>query len=124
LALAGLLSIAMVVTLAGTAQAVVQAGLPVFSGSTGTTGARPSATRVSFFAGDQVSVTVDVGTGNLMVSTRNLVLRGVNGNVPIGQTYNLLGSTMGSTSTPAANKWTLGLAAAGSLAQGSAGAVV
>jgi RHS repeat-associated protein len=122
-ALTGLLTVAMVVTLTGTAHAVVQAGLPAASGGVGMTGARPSATRVSFFAGDQVNVTVDVGTGNLMVSTQNLVLRGVNGNVPIGQTYNLLGSTVGSTSTPVANKWTLGLAAAGSLAQGPTGVV-
>lgn len=63
-ALAGVLTAAMVVGLAGTAQAVLPAGLPGFYDQTGLTGARPSATRLSFFVSDQVSATVDVGANS------------------------------------------------------------
>lgn len=118
-AIVGITCAALVGGVAQTAYAALPTGPSV----TGLTGARPSATQLPFFASDQVNVTIDVGTGNLMVAAQNLELPGVNGNIPIGQTYNLRGSTVGSTSTPAANKWTLGLAAAGSLAQGPTGVV-
>ncbi|WP_158603876.1 RHS repeat domain-containing protein [Cryobacterium tepidiphilum] len=112
----------MIFGLAGAAQATTS-GLPGYSDETGLTGARPNATRLSFYVSDQVSATIDVGTGNLMVTSRNLVLPGVNGSVPIGETYNLLGAEVGSTSTLEANNWTLGLGGAGSLAQADAGVV-
>lgn len=74
-ALTGVLSGAMIFGLAGAAQATTT-GLPGYYAATGLTGARPNATRLSFYVSDQVSATVDVGTGNVMVTSRNLVLPG------------------------------------------------
>ena len=64
---------------------------------------------------------VDAGTGNFRVSTSNLSLVGVNGPVDIGRSYNSLASSAGSTSTPAANRWTFSMSGIGSLSAGSSG---
>ncbi|WP_181408443.1 RHS repeat-associated core domain-containing protein [Schumannella sp. 10F1B-5-1] len=91
---------------------------------TGVTGARPGATQLPFPISDQVSARVDVATGNLLVSTSSLSLVGVNGPVKVGQSYNSLGTSVGSTSVVAANKWTVGVDGAGYLTSGASGVVV
>ncbi|TAM67838.1 MAG: hypothetical protein EPN48_12550 [Microbacteriaceae bacterium] len=72
---------------------------------------------------DRVSASVDVGTGNLMVTTKGLDLPGVASSVPIGATYNSLAGTTGSTSTIFANNWSYGFAGAGSLSAVTGGVV-
>ncbi|RPE77904.1 RHS repeat-associated protein [Frondihabitans sp. PhB161] len=94
---------------------VAHAAIPTGPSSTGLTGSRPSATSLPFRISDQVSASVDVATGNLLVSTQGLALPGVNSTIPLGQTYNSLGWQTGSNSTAAAYNWSLGLASAGSL---------
>lgn len=121
--LAVLVSIAMVAAMAGPAQAITRAALPGLWDDLGVSGARPNATRLSFFVSDQISATVDVGTGNVMVAVRSLVLPGINESVQIGATYNHRGPGSGSTSTLAANKWTLDLNSAGYISQGRDGVV-
>ncbi|ADB30387.1 YD repeat protein [Kribbella flavida DSM 17836] len=54
------------------------------------TGARPSATRIPFSISDKVSASVDVATGNLMVTTSDLALPGIQGDLQLGLTYNSL----------------------------------
>jgi len=98
----------------GVAQ-TAQAALPTGPSVTGLTGSRVNATALPFQISDQVTATVDVATGNLLVNTRGLILPGVTSSVLIGGTYNSLGWQTGSNSTPAANNWSLGLASAGSL---------
>jgi hypothetical protein len=56
----------------------------------GELGARPGATRLPLQISDQVSGSVDVGTGNLMLSVTGLTLPGVNSDVPIGAVFNSL----------------------------------
>ncbi len=58
-------------------------------------GARPDATRVDFPVGDRVDASVDVGTGNLLVTTTDLTLPGISRDVQLGLDYNslLLGSS-------------------------------
>ena len=91
--------------------------IPVGPSTVGLTGSRPSATTLPFPISDQVEASVDVATGNLLVSTAGLSLTGVNSTVPIGATYNSLGWEAGKAGRSAANNWSLGLAAAGSLSQ-------
>ncbi|ANZ43512.1 hypothetical protein BBK82_43230 [Lentzea guizhouensis] len=54
------------------------------------TGPRPSATRIPFSISDKVSASVDVGTGNLLVTTSDLALPGIQGDLQLGLTYNSL----------------------------------
>ncbi|MGZ3145983.1 RHS repeat-associated core domain-containing protein [Lentzea chajnantorensis] len=56
----------------------------------GMTGPRPSATRIPFSISDKVSASVDVGTGNLLVTTSDLALPGIQGDLQLGLTYNSL----------------------------------
>ncbi|MGW7318257.1 RHS repeat domain-containing protein [Streptomyces sp. NPDC054865] len=51
-------------------------------------GERPGATRLKFAAGDHVGAQVDVGTGNLLVTTSDLTLPGINGDTGLGVAYN------------------------------------
>ncbi|SEF20674.1 RHS repeat-associated core domain-containing protein [Amycolatopsis pretoriensis] len=53
-------------------------------------GPRPSATRIPFPISDTVSASVDVGTGNLLVTTSDLALPGIQGDLQLGLTYNSL----------------------------------
>ncbi len=53
-------------------------------------GARPGATRLSFTLADRVSATVDVGTGNLQVSSKDLTLPGIGSDVQLGLDFNSL----------------------------------
>ncbi|MFF1571332.1 RHS repeat domain-containing protein [Leifsonia sp. NPDC058292] len=73
---------------------------------------------------DRVHASVDVGTGNLLVSTDGIDLPGISGSVPIGATYNSMNSSTGSTSTIYANSWSYGFGGAGSLSSGLSGGVV
>lgn len=54
------------------------------------TGPRPSATRIPFAISDKVSASVDVGTGNLLVTTSDLVLPGIQEDLQLGLAYNSL----------------------------------
>jgi RHS repeat-associated protein len=85
--------------------------------TTGLTGARPSATSLPFTIDDQVGAKVDVGTGNLEVTTGGLTLPGVNASISVNETYNSLGWNTGSTFDPSATNWTFGLDGAGNLTQ-------
>lgn len=55
-------------------------------------GARPNATRLSFQVGDRVTAQVDVGSGNLLVTTTEISLRNVQDSVGIGVAYNSVAS--------------------------------
>ena len=116
----GVLAAGMVVAVAAPANAALSAG----PSSTGSTGDRPGATEIPFKISDQVAVYVDVATGNLRVQNKSLSLVGVNDGVTIGQSYNSLSTTTGSTSTPAANKWTFDVSGVGFLSAGASGAVI
>ena len=76
-AAAGLVGVA-----ATPAQAAVLTPLPV--------GPRPNATRVDFRAAERVAASVDVGTGNLLVTTTDLTLPGVDQDVQLGLDFNSL----------------------------------
>jgi len=106
----------------GVAQSA-SAALPSGPATTGLTGSRPSATALSFPISDQVQASVDVATGNLLVTTAGIAMPGVNSTIPIGASYNSLGWQTGATSTVAANKWSLGLASAGTLSLNGANVV-
>ncbi|MEN0083186.1 MAG: RHS repeat-associated core domain-containing protein [Leifsonia sp.] len=121
--LAAAAAIALTIATVAPAQAAVRLGLPGGPSSTGQTGARPNATRWNFAVTDRVSASVDVGSGNLMVTTTGLALPGVSGSVSIGATYNSLAATSGSTSTIFANNWSYGFAGAGSLSAVTGGVV-
>ncbi|MFI5734115.1 DUF6531 domain-containing protein [Kribbella sp. NPDC051587] len=54
------------------------------------TGARPSATRVPFSISDKVSASVDVATGNLLVTTSDLSLPGIQNDLQLGLVFNSL----------------------------------
>lgn len=58
-------------------------------------GPRVNATRVDFPVGDRVQASVDVGTGNLLVTTTELTLPGTGSDVQWGLVFNslLLGSS-------------------------------
>ncbi|ARC58397.1 tRNA nuclease WapA [Frondihabitans sp. 762G35] len=90
---------------------------------TNQTGSRPSQTALTFGVSDQVTAKVDVGTGNLMVSTGGLTLPAIGSKTSIGQTYNSLGWQTGYPYDLSANNWTMGLASLGSLSQNGAGIV-
>jgi RHS repeat-associated protein len=51
-------------------------------------GVRPNATRLSFQVGDRVTAQVDVGSGNLLVTTKEISLRNIQDGVDIGVAYN------------------------------------
>ena len=73
------------------------------------TGARTGATRVPFAINDQLSASVDVGTGNLSVSTVDRSVPGINGVVNFGLSYQSLALGSGSqiTSGAAGTGWFL-----------------
>ena len=114
------LAAGLVVAVAAPANAALATG----PSTTGSTGDRPGATELPFKISDQVSVYVDVATGNLRVQNKSLSLVGVNDGVTIGQSYNSLSSATGSTTTPAANKWTFDVSGVGFLSAGAGGAVI
>ena len=113
----------LAIALAGGVAQSASAALPTGPTSTGLTGVRPSASRLPFPISDQVSASVDIATGNLMVSTTWLALRGVAAAVPIGAAYNSLSTVVGGTAVSPANRWVFSIDGAGSLSQASAGVV-
>ncbi|WP_146240303.1 RHS repeat-associated core domain-containing protein [Curtobacterium sp. MCSS17_008] len=97
--------------------------LPGGPASTNLTGQRTSATRLPFPITDQTSASVDVGTGNLVVSTAALSLPGATSSTPIGAAYNSRSTREANTNTMDANRWTYGLAGAGDLSANALGVV-
>ncbi|WP_326968202.1 hypothetical protein, partial [Arthrobacter sp. CG_A4] len=79
----------------------------------GALGSRPGATRLPISISDQVAASVDVGTGNLMLSVTGISLPGITGEVPLGVVYN--SESTDTTGADVANRWTLSLGGAGSL---------
>ncbi|THE18939.1 hypothetical protein E1J17_03555 [Kocuria rosea] len=80
----------------------------------GDLGARPGATRVPVSITDQVSASVDVGTGNFMLQIAGLSVPGITGDTTIGLTGNSL-SQERSTTSAEPQRFELTAGAAGSL---------
>jgi RHS repeat-associated protein len=97
--------------------------LPSGPASTNLTGQRTSATRLPFTISDQTNASVDVGTGNLMVSTAAMSLPGATSSTSIGVSYNSRSSRAANTNTMAANRWQYALAGAGDLTANASGVV-
>ena len=97
--------------------------LPVGPADTGLTGQRTSATTLPFPITDQTNASVDVGTGNLLVTTSALSLPGVTSNATIGAAYNSRSKTVANSNTMDANRWQYALASAGDLAANAEGVV-
>jgi RHS repeat-associated protein len=97
--------------------------LPSGPASTNLTGQRTSATRLPFTVTDQTNASVDVGTGNLMVSTSAMSLPGATSSTQIGVSYNSRSSRAANTNTMAANRWQYALAGAGDLTANASGVV-
>ncbi len=66
-------------------------------------GGRKNATTVSFQLGDRTSASVDVGTGNLSVTTAGLTAPGVTGDFPVDLAYNSLAIGSGAAQDQAAS---------------------
>lgn len=88
----------------------------------GELGVRPGATRMPVRISDQVSASVDVGTGNFMVQIAGLSLPGVTGDTVIGLTGNSLSQERSETSA-APQRFELTAGAAGSLSTVSGGVI-
>ncbi len=91
--------------------------------STNVTGQRTSATTLPFPISDQTNASVDVGTGNLLVTTSALTLPGVTQSTTIGAAYNSRSTTTANSNTMEANRWQYALAGAGDLSANAAGVV-
>ncbi|MEU1125603.1 RHS repeat-associated core domain-containing protein [Streptomyces sp. NPDC005899] len=72
-------------------------------------GARPGATRLSFAVSDHAGAQVDVGSGNLLITTNDLSLPGINGSTGLGLSYNsaAIGTDATSAESPAGYGWRL-----------------
>lgn len=94
-----------------------QAAVPVTTAEAeatiGQLGARPGATRLPLPVSDQVSASLDVGTGNLMVSISAASLPRVNGDAGLGVVYNSLSKESGATHVHP--RWNPALGSAGAL---------
>lgn len=97
--------------------------LPNGPSTTNLTGQRTSANRLPFSVTDQTSASVDVGTGNLLVSTAAMSLPGATSSTPIGASYNSRSSRSADANTMAANRWQYALAGAGDLTANASGVV-
>ncbi|TCL79665.1 RHS repeat-associated protein [Curtobacterium sp. PhB128] len=97
--------------------------LPGGPGETNRTGQRTSATTLPFPITDQTNASVDVGTGNLLVTTTAMSLPGVTQNTTIGAAYNSRSTTIGDANTMDANRWQYALAGAGDLTANAAGVI-
>jgi len=95
--------------------------LPGGPAATNQTGQRPSATTLPFTITDQTSASVDVGTGNLLLTTSALSLPGATQNTVIGAAYNSRASNVANSNTMDANRWQYALAGAGDLSANAAG---
>ncbi|MEC5182554.1 YD repeat-containing protein, partial [Arthrobacter sp. CG_A4] len=122
-ALASGLGLALVAGTAGPGLAVVPLAIPVAPPGAETTigklGARPGATRLPLPVTDRISGSVDVGTGNLMLSLTGLALPGISADVPLGLVFNSQSTdTAGGKTGP---RWSLSLGGAGSLSTTASG---
>ncbi|MBF4606585.1 RHS repeat-associated core domain-containing protein [Curtobacterium sp. VKM Ac-1393] len=97
--------------------------LPGGPGNTNRTGQRTSATTLPFPITDQTNASVDVGTGNLLVTTTAMSLPGVTQNTTIGAAYNSRSTTIGDANTMDANRWQYALAGAGDLTANADGVI-
>ena len=97
--------------------------LPGGPGKTNRTGQRTSATTLPFPITDQTDASVDVGTGNLLVTTTAMSLPGVTENTTIGAAYNSRSTTVGDVNTMDANRWQYALAGAGNLTANADGVI-
>ncbi|MEK6343887.1 MAG: hypothetical protein V4737_08610, partial [Curtobacterium sp.] len=97
--------------------------LPTGPSTTNLTGQRTSATTLPFPITDQTNASVDVGTGNLLVTTTAMSLPGVTQNTTIGAAYNSRASNIADSTTMQANRWQYALAGAGSLSSNGKGIV-
>ncbi|GGL03162.1 type IV secretion protein Rhs [Curtobacterium luteum] len=97
--------------------------LPGGPGNTNRTGQRTSATTLPFPITDQTNASVDVGTGNLLVTTTALNLPGVTQNTTIGAAYNSRATNVANTNTMDANRWQYALAGAGDLTANAQGVI-
>ncbi|MEV7934054.1 RHS repeat-associated core domain-containing protein [Curtobacterium sp. NPDC089185] len=97
--------------------------LPGGPSDTNQTGQRKSATTLPFPITDQTNASVDVGTGNLLVTTSALSLPGVTQNATIGAAYNSRSTRAADANTMAANRWQYALAGAGDLTANASGVV-
>lgn len=97
--------------------------LPGGPSSTNQTGQRKSATTLPFPITDQTNASVDVGTGNLLVTTSALSLPGVTQNTTFGAAYNSRATNVANSNTMNANRWQYALAGAGNLAANASGVV-
>ncbi|MCS6580143.1 RHS repeat-associated core domain-containing protein [Curtobacterium citreum] len=97
--------------------------LPGGTGNTNRTGKRTSATTLPFPITDQTNASVDVGTGNLLVTTTAMSLPGVTQNTTIGAAYNSRSTTVGDANTMDANRWQYALAGAGDLTANADGVI-
>lgn len=97
--------------------------LPGGPGNTNRTGQRKSATTLPFPITDQTSASVDVGTGNLLVTTSAMSLPGVVSSTQIGVSYNSRSTTVANANTLDANRWQYALAGAGDLTANAQGVV-
>ena len=97
--------------------------LPGGPGNTNRTGQRTSATTLPFPITDQTNASVDVGTGNLLVTTTAMSLPGVTQNTTIGAAYNSRSTTVGDANTMDANRWQYALAGAGDLTANADGVI-
>ena len=116
-ALASGLGLALVAGSSGPGLALVPLAIPVAPpgavATVGDLGSRPGATRLPVNISDQVSASVDVGTGNLMISVTAVSLPGINGGVPLGVVYN--SESTDTVGEDVAARWTLSLGGAGSV---------
>ncbi|WP_181419743.1 RHS repeat-associated core domain-containing protein [Arthrobacter psychrolactophilus] len=87
----------------------------------GLLGSRPGATALPVQISDQVGGSIDVGTGNFLLSINALTLPGINSNQGLGATFNSL-STITAPGL-VAPRWTMALGSAGSLATASTGMI-
>lgn len=97
--------------------------LPGGPGNTNRTGQRTSATTLPFPITDQTNASVDVGTGNLLVTTSAMSLPGATSSTPIGVAYNSRSTTVGDVNTMDANRWQYSLAGAGDLTANADGVI-
>ncbi|MCS5495322.1 RHS repeat-associated core domain-containing protein [Curtobacterium flaccumfaciens] len=97
--------------------------LPGGPGKTNRTGQRTSATTLPFPITDQTDASVDVGTGNLLVTTTAMSLPGVTENTTIGAAYNSRSTAVGDVNTMDANRWQYALAGAGNLTANADGVI-
>ena len=124
-AVASCLGIGLLAGTAGPGLAVVPVPMVIPGASSGaqTTidelGSRPGATRLPPQISDRVSGSVDLGTGNLMLSVNGLSLPGVNSDVPLGAVFN--SQSTATTQGDAAQRWTLNLGGTGSLSSTPSG---